>query len=111
MILSDSTDDQLMATAAHRYCLGRQSYIVGSCLDWLVATWDQFTPNTRRHMVRDTIEALMEGRAGSPTVDEPGWRRFAEWAWGRLDDEGRAWVGRDVAWKGKPWPLDMEIGS
>lgn len=25
----------LMATAAVRYCLGRCSYIVGDCVDWL----------------------------------------------------------------------------
>ena len=29
----------LMAIAAVRYCLGRMSYIVGDCADWLIAEW------------------------------------------------------------------------
>ena len=48
----------LMATAAVRYCLGRSSYIVGDCVDWLVANWQAFSPNCRAIVVRDLQEAM-----------------------------------------------------
>ena len=33
--ITADTNDQLMAMAAHRYCLGRRSYIVGACIEWI----------------------------------------------------------------------------
>ena len=80
----ENDNDQLMTIAAFRYCLGRQSYIVGSCLDWLYATWDQIETNTRFVIVRDTLEAIKTDRAGSETIDKPGWEKFAKWAFETL---------------------------
>jgi hypothetical protein len=108
--VTESTDDQLMCLAAHRYCLGRSSYIVSSCLAWLVATWGDFTANTRNVIVRDTIESLMDGNAGM-TMDVEGWLSFAEWAWLRLDGPGRVWVFQAVAHKRKPWPLSESTAT
>lgn len=105
MKLDESTDDQLMALAAHRYCLGRASYIVGACQEWIRATWDDFTANTRNVIARDTVEALMDGLCGME-MDADGWKELMEWAWPRLDDAGRSFVRSAVAWKRKPWPLD-----
>ena len=85
------TNGQLMVTAAHRYCLGRRSYIVGACIDWLRAYWADFEPNTRNVIVRDTLEALADDLAGD-ACDKAGWEGFAAWAWSNLDPEGRAWV-------------------
>lgn len=110
MTITESTDDQLMAMAAFRYCLGRQSYIVGSCLGWLRAHWGQLTPNTRNVILRDTVEALMDGRAGSEAIDAPGWRDFLRWAWDRADAESREWVLRATAHKPGKWPLAWEDG-
>jgi hypothetical protein len=31
--------DDLMVIAAFRYCLGRSTYIVGDCVDWLIDVW------------------------------------------------------------------------
>jgi hypothetical protein len=56
-------------------------------------------------MVRDTLEALMDGLAGSETCDAPRWRDFAAWAWGRLDEGGQEWVRDALTYKQKPWPL------
>ena len=61
------------------YCLGRQSYIVGACLEWLRMTWPQFTTNTRHVITRDIVEALADGRAGSEAIDVPGWRDALVW--------------------------------
>lgn len=104
----DGTNGQLMVMAAHRYCLGRQSYIVGSCIEWLRAWWPQLEDNTRSVIVRDTIEALQDGNAGG-ACDTEDWRRFAEWAWNQLSDESKAWCKDAVAHREKPWPLKGDV--
>lgn len=71
----ETDNDQLMVTAAHRYCLGRASYIVSSCIEWLNAHWDQLTPKTKFVILRDTIQAIATNRAGQE-IDERDWRRF-----------------------------------
>lgn len=104
MKLNNNLNDQLMASAAHRYCLGRRSYIVGACLEWLRDTWEQFDRNTRRVMIRDTIEALMDDLAGGVT-DVAGWRGFATFGFSRLNSEDQGWGRAAVAYKDKPWPI------
>lgn len=48
----------LMAVAAFRYCLGRMTYIVGDCADWLIANWQNLPENVRKIIQRDTEEAF-----------------------------------------------------
>ena len=61
----------LMVTAAHRYCLGRRTYIVSTCVNWLIQNWNLFEKNTRKLIVEDTKEALNKGWAGdSCDIDE-----------------------------------------
>ena len=50
--------DDLMVLAAFRYCLGRQSYIVGDCTEWLAAHWDEFLPAIKRCIQREIEEAF-----------------------------------------------------
>lgn len=50
--------DDLMAIAAFRYCLGRQSYIVGDCAEWLQHQWTNIAPNARHVIERDLREAI-----------------------------------------------------
>ena len=95
---------QLMITAAHRYCLGRQSYIVSSCIEWMKQWWPAFDRNTKNCMVRDTVVALMNNEAGSK-YDWVGWKTFGDWAWEKLDHEDQIWVRQAVAHHKKPWPL------
>jgi hypothetical protein len=101
----EGLDGQLMVMAAHRYCLGRQTYIVSSCIDWLRLWWPKFERNTRRVIVRDTIDALQHDNAGSPTCDVPGWRELARWAYGELPKEDQDWCVNALAHNGKEWPL------
>ncbi len=37
----------LMAMASFRYCLGRMTYIVNECVDWIIPNWDNFHPSIR----------------------------------------------------------------
>lgn len=50
--------DNLMVIAAHRYCLGRSTYIVGDCVEWLIAIWDTLPRKTKEIIQRDTEEAF-----------------------------------------------------
>lgn len=98
------TNGQLMVMAAHRYCLGRQSYIVGSCIEWLRLWWPEFERNTRSVIVRDTVEALQDNCAGSD-FDARAWKELAEWAWVQMDDSAQEWCKQAVAHRNKSWPL------
>jgi len=89
-------DGQLMVMAAHRYCLGRQSYIVGSALDWLWKHREHFENNTKFVIVRDTVEALMDGHAGAD-FDTKGWHDFALNLYNEMSPEHQASVRRAVA--------------
>lgn len=46
----------LMVIAAFRYCLGRQTYIVSACVDWLMDIWRDVTENARGVIRRDLLE-------------------------------------------------------
>jgi len=106
--ISTSNNDQLMAMAAMRYCLGRRSYIVGACLEWLRDVWDQLQPNTQQVMVRDIVEMLITTTANTPLdCDERGWEAFAEWAYPQLSEDQIQWLRGNVAWHHKPWPLKV----
>lgn len=100
----EGTNGQLMVMAAHRYCLGRQSYIVPSCIEWLRLWWPKFESNTRKVMIRDTVEALQDRMAGSE-YDSRSWKAFAEWALDQMDDAAETWCKQAVAHRDKPWPL------
>lgn len=101
------TNGQLMVIAAHRYCLGRQSYIVGACIEWLRAWWSCFDENTKNVIIRDTIGALQDDAAGSD-YDAADWKFFAEWAWDQMSATGRSWCESALAYKNKPWPLSVK---
>ena len=44
--------DNLMVIAAMRYCLGRSSYIVSHCVDWLIWLWPQLDEKTKETIQR-----------------------------------------------------------
>jgi len=46
----------LMASAAFRYCLGRQTYIVGACADWIISNWEKFPQNVKTLIEREVEE-------------------------------------------------------
>ena len=100
-------DGQLMVMAAHRYCLGRESYIVGAALDWLWKHREHFENNTKFVLVVDTVKALMDGHTGADS-DTKGWRDFALNLYNEMSPELQSSVRRAVAHKRKPWPLNSD---
>lgn len=80
MQVSMSTNDQLMIMAAHRYCLGRRTYIVGACIDSLHEIWEQLSLRTQEVILRDTTEALAHADRGDAggAMDIRAWIQFVE---------------------------------
>lgn len=76
----------LMAVSAFRYCLGRQTYIVSDCVDWLAAEWAGLPANVRhiiarelRDEVRRDDEAREAGANYKPLghdIDRADWLRL-----------------------------------
>jgi hypothetical protein len=50
--------DDLMAIAAVRYCLGRMTYIVSDCADWLIGSWPDLKPSAQKIIQRDVEETF-----------------------------------------------------
>lgn len=55
---SMAAHDHLMVIAATRYCLGRMTYIVADCADWLIKIWPLLSADTRNIIQRDIDEAF-----------------------------------------------------
>jgi hypothetical protein len=85
----------LMVIAAHRYCLGRSSYIVGSCCEFLRTRWNQIEPNTRATILRDTLDAIDRKETGMD-MDDRQWRHLCVWAVPQLDREKLDWLKGSV---------------
>ena len=83
----NDTNTQLMVTAAHRYCLGRQTYIVSSAVEWLWENRKYFKTNTISVLVRDTIEAIRFNRAGDKDIDLPQWKKLVFGLIGEMSDD------------------------
>ena len=47
-----------MAVAAVRYCLGRRTYIVGDCADWLIDVYPILPDRIKKTIQRDIEEAF-----------------------------------------------------
>ena len=68
--------DDLMVTAAFRYCLGRSTYIVGDCADWLIHYLPLMLDNARKLIQRELEEAFRaddEARADKQDYKPLGW--------------------------------------
>lgn len=66
----------LMVTAAFRYCLGQQTYIVGCCVEWLLENWAQLPRNVQALIERELREEFArddEARAAGDSFKPLGW--------------------------------------
>lgn len=73
-----SVDIQVMITCAHRYALGRKTYVVSSFIDWATKYHQYLENNTVYVIVRDTIEAVNDDNAGHQTIDMPEWKKLVK---------------------------------
>lgn len=53
MSATDYGLDDLMVVAAFRYCMGRRTYMVGYCSDWLIRIWPAISERARFIIKRD----------------------------------------------------------
>lgn len=68
--------NDLMVTAAFRYCCGRQTYISGVCADWIIEQWENFAENARELIKRELEEEFArddEARAEGRDYKPLGW--------------------------------------
>ena len=68
--------NQLMVIAAFRYCVGRQTYIVGACADWLIEVWPLLSDNTKAVIKRDLEAEFVrddEAREREESYKPLGW--------------------------------------
>ena len=61
-------DDEGILVCAVRYCIGRQSYIVGSCDRWLRDRWPRLSAGTRDTIIKDIGAALDRDRLGRASI-------------------------------------------
>ncbi len=64
-----------MVTAAFRYCLGRTTYIVPACVDWLLNLWKHLSPTTQK-LIRKEIREAIARKAAGWDMDEEQWTRL-----------------------------------
>ena len=49
---------------AFRYCLGRMTYSVSTCSDYLIEHWEELRKTDRELILKEISEAIKEHRAG-----------------------------------------------
>lgn len=67
----------IFITAAHRYCLGRRTYIVNMCVSWLKSIWDKIEPETKKRILIETQEAIDKELAGDE-CDVDAWKSLVK---------------------------------
>lgn len=90
-----------MAIAAVRYCLGRTSYIVSDCADWLIDNWQRLPDSARAIIQRDIEEEFRrddEARAEGQDFKPLGW-----------DCDRAAWAKVRQLWHGQDVPREPHI--
>ena len=75
-----------MVTAAFRYCMGRSTYIVSDCVDWLMDVWPHLNQSTKALIKRELVEGFRaddEARSRGATFfplghdcDRDQWRKL-----------------------------------
>lgn len=74
MMFDYGPDERLLAFAAFRYCLGRRTYMVGVCADFLVRNAANFPPLDRQQYIYEIEQAIENEQAGM-RCDIDAWRR------------------------------------
>lgn len=68
-------DLQSMIFYAFRYCLGRQTYSVGMCVDYLLKHWEELDVKHQEMIKTEIAQAIEKGEAGH-RMDVEQWARL-----------------------------------
>lgn len=68
---------RLITLSAFRYALGRNSYVVGEVIEWLMQFWKEIPYETKLTIVNEIDNALMMGYGGDE-CDQKEWENFLE---------------------------------
>ena len=79
----------LMITAAIRYCVGRRTYIVGECVDWIIANWSDW-PGDVKNVIQRDLEQEFERAA-----QKSDWKLLGD------DCDKREWEKVRALWRNK----------
>ena len=69
--------DRLIAVCAHRYALGRRTYMPSHVAEWLTSVWDELPANDRKQIRQETQHSIDTGCAGDD-CDVQTWKWFLE---------------------------------
>jgi len=70
-------ETESMIFYAFRYCLGRMTYAVGTCVDYILNHWDELSVKTKTRIVQEIETALRDHTAGMD-MDRDQWQRIVE---------------------------------
>lgn len=85
--------DHQVAVWATRYCLGRTTYDVWSCVEWLIQVWPELHEEARTIIKRDIEEAFSEDdRCRAMLEDGIGYKRLG------MDMDRREWERARRLW-------------
>lgn len=99
-------DNSLMVMAAHRYSMGRHSYIVHTAISYLKKVWDELDPGTQDIILRDTVEYLMEYKPTESYYND--WHIFAQEKFVTIGADRQLFIDRQTSWRDKPFPLKLK---
>ena len=103
----ESTNDHLMVMAAVRYCLGRKSYIVSSCIEFLNSHWDtQLQIADKRIIIRDIAEYLQDYYRPDDTFDYTYWKTFGQSKYLLLPESEKKFIKDQMEYRNKPFPFE-----
>lgn len=69
--------DNLMTVAAFRYCLGRASYIVSHCVDYLSKHWEQI-PVSDKKLIHKEIQGAFDSESYGMEMDKEQWQKVLD---------------------------------
>lgn len=74
MIKIDEQNLAHILLCSFRYSLGRMTYIVSECVEWLECYWHLMPPGWKRQIQGDIRQAIASGHAGHD-CDVANWKR------------------------------------
>lgn len=77
----NSNIDSSMAVYAFRYCLGRKTYCVSDCVNWLIANWYTLEKIDQTLIVKEINEAFNTNNYGMD-IDKREWERLLDFVHG-----------------------------